>query len=101
MAEQNNLKNAYTFLVHEQLQVKIWKKRCNGVSVTLSKPGRSQAFTLSLEAFLALLEAQDMILLASDFMRGLVGTSPEDIMAVSQEEEEEVQNQVNENSLNF
>ena len=72
--------NAFFFDLDGQLMVKIWKRRWEGTFVTLKKPGTSQSLTLPLQVFRSLLEAQDMVLLASDFIRGLVGVSPEEFI---------------------
>ena len=72
--------NAFFFDLDGQLMVKIWKRRREGTFVTLKKPGTSQSLTLPLQVFCSLLEAQDMLLLASDFIRGLVGVSPEEFI---------------------
>ena len=42
------------------------------------KPGTTQNLTVPLQVFQSLLEAQDMFLLASDFICGLFGVSSED-----------------------
>ena len=44
------------------------------------KPGTTQNLTLPLEVCKALLEAHNVILLASDFISGLIGISPEDVL---------------------
>ena len=72
--------NAFFFDLDGQLMVKIWKRQLEGTFVTLKKPGTSQSLTLPLQVFCSLLEAQDMLLLASDFIRGLVGVSPEEFI---------------------
>ena len=72
--------NAFFFDLDGQLMVKIWKRRREGTFVTLKKSGTSQSLTLPLQVFRSLLEAQDMLLLASDFIRGLVGVSPEEFI---------------------
>ena len=72
--------NAFFFDLDGQLMVKIWKRWREGTFVTLKKPGTSQSLTLPLQVFHSLLEAQDMLLLASDFIRGLVGVSPEEFI---------------------
>ena len=68
-----DLNNMYFIDVDPNLRVKIWKKGKEGVRVTLIKTGTAQCMTISLEAFRTLIEARDMLLLASDFLRGLVG----------------------------
>ena len=73
--------NAFFFDLDGQLMVKIWKRRREGTFVTLKKPGTSQSLTLPLQVFRSLLEAQDMLLLASDFIHGLVGVSPEEFIS--------------------
>ena len=75
-ARQNN-----TFFIdlHGEITVKIWKKRREGIFVKLLKPGTSQSLTLPLGVCKTLLEAHDVILLAGDFISGLIGVSPEDL----------------------
>ena len=73
--------NTFFFDLDGQLMVKIWKKRREGTFVTLKKPGTTQSLSVPLQVFRSLLEAQDMLLLASDFIRGLVGISPEDFIS--------------------
>ena len=73
--------NTFFFDLDGQLMVKIWKKRREGTFVTLKKPGTTQSLSVPLQVFCSLLEAQDMLLLASDFIRGLVGISPEDFIS--------------------
>ena len=51
-----------------QLTVKVWKKKCEGTFVTLMKPAKTQNLTLPLEVFQSLLESQDVLLLAADFI---------------------------------
>ena len=72
--------NAFFFDLDGQLMVKIWKRRRQSTFVTMKKPGTSQSLTLPLQVFRSLLEAQDMFLLASDFICGLVGVSPEEFI---------------------
>ena len=76
--DARNQQNTFLFDLHGQLIVKIWKKRREGTFVTFKKPGTTQSLTVPLPVFRSLLEAQDMLLLASDFIRGLVGVSPEE-----------------------
>jgi hypothetical protein len=78
--EHTGLNSMYLVDLNEKLQVKIWKKGREGIYVTLMKKGTAQKFTLPLEAFKLLLEAQDVLLLASDFLRGLVGFLPADLV---------------------
>ena len=59
--------------------VKVWKKGCEGIFVKLMKPGTTQSLTLTLSMCKTLLEAHDVILLASDFISGLIDVSPEDL----------------------
>ena len=73
--------NTFFFDLDGQLMVKIWKKRREGTFVTLKKPGTTQSLSVPLQVFRSLLEAQDMLLLASNFIRGLVGISPEDFIS--------------------
>ena len=66
-----------TFFVDlEGLSIKVWKKGREGMWVTLCKPNTSQCLTLPLHVFHTLLEAQDVLLLAADFVQGLIGYSP-------------------------
>ena len=65
------------FDIDGQLMVKIWKKIRKGTFVTFKKPGTTKSLTVPLQVFQSLL-AQDMFLLASDFIHGLVGVSPEE-----------------------
>lgn len=62
-----------------ELTVKVWKKGREGCYVTLKKPGTTQSLTLPLQVCRNLLESADVIVLASDFIRGLVGVSPADL----------------------
>ena len=66
--------------VNPTLSVKVWKKGKEGIHLTLMKKHTTLGFTMSLEDFRQLMCAQDTVLLASDFMRGLVGFSPEDVV---------------------
>ena len=72
--------NTFLFDLDGQLMVKIWKKWREGTFVTFKKPGTTQSLTVPLQVFRSLLEAQDMFLLASDFIHGLVGVSPEEFV---------------------
>lgn len=51
-----------------QLTVKVWKKKQEGIFVTIMKPAKTQNLTLPLEVFQSLLESQDVLLLAADFI---------------------------------
>ncbi len=62
------------------LSIKVWKKGKEGTYMTFMKKHTTLGFTISLEDFKQLVSAQDTLLLASDFMRGLVGFSPEDVL---------------------
>ena len=74
-------RKANTFFIdlHGEMTVKIWKKGRKGIFVKLMKTGTSQTLTLPLAMCKTLLEANDVILLASDFISGLIGVSPEDV----------------------
>ena len=72
-------KNTYFVDFEGQVTVKLWKKKNHGVNVTMMKHGTKQNLTLPFEIFRNMLEAQDVLLLAADFLRGLVGVSPTDL----------------------
>ena len=74
-------RKANTFFIdlHGEMTVKIWKKGREGIFVKLMKAGTTQTLTLPLAMCKTLLEAHDVILLASDFISGLIGVSPEDV----------------------
>ena len=74
-------RKANTFFIdlHGGMTVKIWKKGREGIFVKLMKSGTAQTLTLPLAMCKMLLEAHDVILLASDFISGLIGVSPEDV----------------------
>ena len=78
--------NGYTVEISDQLHIRVWKKGREGVFMTLFKPGKTQVFTIAMETFREVLLAQDMLLLASDFLRGLVGFCPEDIEPLNDDE---------------
>ncbi len=61
------------------LSVKVWKKGKEGIHVTFMKKHTTLGYTITLEDYIQLVGAQDTVLLASDFLRGLVGFSPEDL----------------------
>ena len=42
------------------------------------KPGTTQSLTFPMDVLRSLFDAQDIVLLASDFIQGLVGVSPHD-----------------------
>ena len=71
-------KNTYFVNFEGQVTVKLWKKN-HGVNVTMLKHGTKQSLTLPFEIFCNMLEAQDVPLLAADFLRGQVGVSPTDL----------------------
>ena len=72
------VKTKYFVDVAEFLEVKVWKKG-QEIVVSIRKKETAQSLTMPLEVFRLLMDAQDVILLASDFMRGLVGCSPNDV----------------------
>ena len=72
--------NTFFIDLHGEITVKIWKKGREGIFVKLIKPGTSQSLTLPLGVCKTLLDAHDVILLASDFISGLIGVSPEDLL---------------------
>ena len=71
--------NTFYIELHGQMTVKVWKKGREGIFVKLMKPGTTQSLTLPIEVCRIMLEAQDIILLASDFIAGLIGVSPADV----------------------
>ena len=75
---RNKVNNTFFFDMAGDISLKIWKKK-NDVFVTLIKVGTRQSLTIPFEACRQMLEEQDVLLLAADFLRGLVGFSPEDI----------------------
>ena len=79
--ETRQRQDVFFFDLDGRLMVKIWKRQWQGVFVTLKKSGTTQSLTVPLHVFYSLLEAQDMFLLASDFIRGLVGVSPEEFIS--------------------
>ena len=48
------------------------------------KPGTIQSLTFPMDVLRSLFEAQDIVLLASDFIQGLVGVSPHDFNSTDQ-----------------
>ncbi len=62
------------------LSVKVWRKGKEGIHLTCMKNHTTLGFTISLQDYRQFITAQDMVLLASDFLRGLVGFSPEDVI---------------------
>ena len=76
---KNRVNNTFFIDIGGQLTVKVWKKGREGSFVTFKKPGTMQSLTIPLDVCRQMLEAQDVILLAGDFIRGLVGVSPEDL----------------------
>ncbi len=66
--------------VSSTLSVKIWRKNKEGIHLTFMKSHTTLGFTVSLEDFKQLINSQDMVLLASDFIRGLVGFFPDDVV---------------------
>ena len=75
--------NNVFFIDLNGVTVKVWKKGKEGVYATLMKPGTTQSLTLPMSVFKVVLEAQDVLLLASDFLAGLVEFSPADIFEES------------------
>lgn len=75
---RNKLNNTFFFDMDGDISLKIWKKK-NEAYVNLIKVGTRQSLTIPFEAFQQILEDQDVLFLAADFLRGLVGFSPEDI----------------------
>lgn len=84
-----SLSNMYFLDLDPNLRIKIWKKGRDSVHVTFIKPGTSQCFTIPMDVFKNLLEAQDMLLLASDFIQGFVGFSPENLMHEAEQQQDE------------
>ena len=78
------LKNTFFFELNGQLSVKIWKKGREGVYATLVKPGITQRVTIPIQVLTMLFEAQDVMLLAADFIKGLIGFSPDDLNTADQ-----------------
>ena len=76
--DARNRQNTFYFDLNGQLTVKIWKRRREGIFVTIMKPGTTQSLTFPMDVLRSLFEAQDIVLLASDFIQGLVGVSPHD-----------------------
>ena len=76
---RTKVKNAFFVDIDGQLTVKIWKKKREGVFVTLMKPGTTQNLTLPINVFQSLMETQDVLLLSADFLKGLVGYTPADL----------------------
>ena len=72
--------NTFYVNLDGELTVKVWKKKREGTLVTLMKPSSRQNMTVPLGVFQTLLESQDILLLAADFIRGLVGFSPTDLV---------------------
>ena len=75
---RNKLSSTFFFDIDGDISLKIWKKK-NEAYITLAKVGTRQSLTIPFEAFRQILEEQDVFLLAADFLRGLVGFSPEDV----------------------
>ena len=67
--------NTFFIDLHGEITVKIWKKGREGIFVKLMKPGTSQSLTLPLGVCKTLLDAHDILLLASNFISGLIGVS--------------------------
>ena len=78
--EQARQHNTFFIDLHGEITVKIWKKGREGIFIKLMKPGTSQSLTLPLGVCKTLLDAHNVILLASDFISGLIGVSPEDLL---------------------
>ncbi len=74
--------NQFIVNVNPNLSVKVWKKGKEGIHVTLQKVGVKGSFTIHMDTFVDLMTNQDVVCLASDFLRGLVGFSPEDFVTV-------------------
>ena len=83
---QAKANNVFYVDLDGQLTVKVWKKKREGTFVTLMKPAKTQNLTLPLEVFRSLLESQDVLLLAADFIQRLVGFSPADLVEDSMHE---------------
>ena len=71
--------NNVFFIDLNGVTVKVWKKGKERLYATLKKPGTTQSLTLPMSVFKVVLDAQDVLLLASDFLEGLVGFSPADV----------------------
>ena len=76
--DAHNRQNTFYFDLNGQLMVKIWKRRCEGIFVTKVKAGTTQSLTFPMDVLRSLFETQDIVLLASDFIQGLVRVSPHD-----------------------
>ena len=68
----------YMVEVNPNLSVKVWKKGKEGMHVTFLKAGVKIGFSIHMDTFTDFMASKDMICLASDFLQGLVGSSPED-----------------------
>ena len=71
--------NNVFFIDLNGVTVKVWKKGKKGLYATLMKPRTNQSLTLPMSVFKVVLDAQDVLLLASDFLEGLVGFSLADV----------------------
>ena len=71
--------NNVFFIDLNGVTVKVWKKGKEGLYATLMKPRTTQSLTLPMSVFKVVLDAQDVLLLASYFLEGLVGFSPADV----------------------
>ncbi len=61
--------------INEYLRIKLCKKMGEEVTVTFIKLKEGQCFTIPLHTYKAMLQVADITLLASDFLRGLIGVS--------------------------
>ncbi len=77
--------NFYMVDVNPTLSMKIWRKGKEGMHVTFMKAGVKIGFSIHMDSFTELMGSKDVICLASDFIKGLVGASPDDKL-VSQPE---------------
>ena len=77
---RSKVTNTFHINLNGELTVKVWKKKREGTFVTFTKPSTRQNMTLPLHVFRMVLESQDVLLLAADFIRGLVGFSPADLV---------------------
>ena len=78
--ERPTVTNIFYVNLDGELTVKAWKKKREGTFVTLIKPSSRQNMTVPLSVFQTLLESQDVLLLAANCIRGLVGFSPANLL---------------------
>ena len=71
--------NTFYFDIEGELTVKVWRKGREGYYVTMMKSGTCQSLTIPMHVFRGVLEAQDVLLLAGDFIAGRIGVSPNDL----------------------